>query len=134
MATTHDYDQDDDPETTSRKPRGSRKASAFAGAGAGLSTAAILDIVERLGLVDLIVDRLKVRLEDVDIDELIDEVAEYLRRNPEVLVVSLGAVTIAAGALVYLNRRNDGRSRSERSSSSGSTKLHASSGSSSRKR
>ena len=45
------------------------------------------------------------RLEDVDIDDLIDEVGNYLRKNPEVLVVSLGAVTIAAGALVFLNRR-----------------------------
>lgn len=71
----------------------------------GLSTAAILDIVERLGLVDLIVDRLKARLDDVDTDQIIDEVADYLKKNPEVLVVSLGAVTIAAGALVYLNRR-----------------------------
>lgn len=134
MATTHDYDEDDDRETTSRRPRGGRKSAAFSGAGAGLSTAAILDIVERLGLVDLIVDRMKARLEDVDIDDLIDEVADYLRRNPEVLVVSLGAVTIAAGALVYLNRRNDGGSRSERSSSAGSTKSHASPSGSSRRR
>ena len=74
-------------------------------AAAGLSGAAILDIVERLGLVDLIVDRLKARLDDVDTDQVIDDVADYLKRNPEVLVVSLGAVTIAAGALVYLNRR-----------------------------
>jgi hypothetical protein len=71
----------------------------------GLSTAAILDIVDRLGLVDLIVDRLKARLDDVDTDQIIDEIADYLKKNPEVLVVSLGAVTIAAGALVYLNRR-----------------------------
>ena len=74
-------------------------------AAAGLSGAAILDIVERLGLVDLIVDRLKARLDDVDTDQVIDDVADYLKPNPEVLVVSLGAVTIAAGALVYLNRR-----------------------------
>jgi excinuclease UvrABC helicase subunit UvrB len=71
----------------------------------GLSTATILDIVDRLGLVDLIVDQLKVRLEKVDIDDVLDEIADYLKKNPEVLVVSLGAVTIAAGALVYLNRR-----------------------------
>ena len=71
----------------------------------GLSTATILDIVDRLGLVDLIVDRLKARLEEVDVDQILDEIADYLKKNPEVLVVSLGAVTIAAGALVYLNRR-----------------------------
>ncbi len=104
MATTHRHDEHDDRETSSRRSRGSARKSAFAGAGAGLSTAAILDIVERLGLVDLVVDRLKARVEDVDIDDLIDEIADYLRRNPEVLVVSLGAITIAGGALVYLNR------------------------------
>ncbi len=75
------------------------------GGAAGLSPTAILDIVERLGLVDILIDRVKQRLEDVDIDDLIDEVGNYLRKNPEVLVVSLGAVTIAAGALVFLNRR-----------------------------
>jgi hypothetical protein len=85
-----------------RRPAGGGRRGAAA---AGLSTAAILDIVERLGLVDLIVDRLKQRLEDVDIDQVIDDIADYLKKNPEVLVVSLGAVTIAAGALVYLNRR-----------------------------
>jgi hypothetical protein len=107
MATRQrpDDDEDDDRGTTSRsssKSSGSRRRSSSA---AGLSTAAILDIVERLGLVDLIVDRLKARLDDVDTDQILDEVADYLKKNPEVLVVSLGAVTIAAGALVYLNRR-----------------------------
>ncbi len=53
----------------------------------------------------MIVDRIKTRLEEVDVDQVLDDVADYLKRNPEVLVVSLGAVTIAAGALVYLNRR-----------------------------
>lgn len=109
MATRqHDLDdEDDDRPATSRSSRGGsrKRSSAAAGAAAGLSTAAILDIVERLGLVDLIVDRLKARLDDVDTDQIIDEIADYLKKNPEVLVVSLGAVTIAAGALVYLNRR-----------------------------
>ncbi len=107
MATRHrpDDDEDDDRGNTTRsssKGGGSRRRS---GTAAGLSTAAILDIVDRLGLVDLIVDRLKARLDDVDTDQIIDEIADYLKKNPEVLVVSLGAVTIAAGALVYLNRR-----------------------------
>lgn len=102
-----DDDEDDDRATGSRsssKGGGARRRPGTL-AGAGLSTAAILDIVERLGLVDLIVDRLKARLDEVDTDQLLDEVADYLKKNPEVLVVSLGAVTIAAGALVYLNRR-----------------------------
>ncbi|GAC1436334.1 MAG: hypothetical protein NVSMB68_08380 [Thermoanaerobaculia bacterium] len=110
MATRQNRDEEDDNRgNTSRSSRGSgassKRTSAISGAAAGLSTAAILDIVERLGLVDLIVDRLKLRLEEVDTDQVIDEVADYLKKNPEVLVVSLGAVTIAAGALVYLNRR-----------------------------
>jgi hypothetical protein len=111
MATRQrpDDDEDDDRGTTSRSSSKSgssrRRSSGLGAAGAGLSTAAILNIVERLGLIDLIVDRLKARLEDVDTDQIIDEVADYLKKNPEVLVVSLGAVTIAAGALVYLNRR-----------------------------
>jgi len=90
--------------STTSEGGGSRKRGRGLAA-QGLSTATILDIVDRLGLVDLIVDRLKARLDDVDTDQIIDEVGDYLKKNPEVLVVSLGAVTIAAGALVYLNRR-----------------------------
>lgn len=110
MATRQrtDDEEDDDRETSrSRSSTGTsrRRPGAASSIAAGLSGAAILDIVERLGLVDLIVDRLKARLEEVDTEQLLDEVGEYLKKNPEVLVVSLGAVTIAAGALVYLNRR-----------------------------
>lgn len=71
----------------------------------------MLDIVDRLGLVDMAVGQVKGRLEEVDVDELLDDVGDYLKKNPEVLVVSLGAVTIAAGALVYLNKRNKSGSR-----------------------
>ncbi len=115
-----EYDADE-RQTSSRSTKSARRPprssgrSAMSGAAAGLSTAAILDIVERLGLVDMVVDRLKARLEEVDIDDLIDEIGNYLKRNPEVLVVSLGAVTIAAGALVYLNRRSSSTARARRS-------------------
>ncbi len=107
MATRqhHTEEDDDDRGTTARAGRTAGGGRRRAGAAAGLSTAAVLDIVERLGLVDMIVDRIKARLEEVDVDQVLDDVADYLKRNPEVLVVSLGAVTIAAGALVYLNRR-----------------------------
>jgi hypothetical protein len=111
MATA--YEEADDRGTS----RGTRKSSTTGtrsrtsagarGAAAGLSTAAMFEIVERLGLVDMVVDRIKARLEEVDVDDLLDDIGDYLKRNPEVLVVSLGAVTIAAGALVYLNKRND---------------------------
>ena len=110
--TTDDENDDREPTTSSysRSARASRSRtsarSANLGTGAaGLSAATILDIVERLGLIDLIVDRIKARVEEVDADQLIDDIADYLRKNPEVLVVALGAVTIASGALVYLNRR-----------------------------
>ena len=96
---------------TSKKGAKGRKDSSSSGSSkslaSSLSTAGMLDIVDRLGLVDLAVGQVKSRLEDLDVDEVIDEVGDYLKRNPEVLVVSLGAVTIAAGALVYLNKRNE---------------------------
>jgi hypothetical protein len=81
-----------------------------------LSTAALLDIVERLGVVDMVAERVKDRLDEVDIDALIDDVGEYIRKNPEVLVVSLGAVTIATGAAVYLNKKKTTRRPSSSSS------------------
>jgi len=107
MATKHQSNEGKDRGTSSSSRSGGSRSRRRRGglASSGLSTAAILDIVDRLGLVDLIVDRLKTRLEDVDTDQIIDEIGDYLKKNPEVLVVSLGAVTIAAGALVYLNRR-----------------------------
>lgn len=112
-----DEEEDNDRETTTSSSRSSRGgggsrggtrrsgSAAVGGAAAGLSAATILDIVERLGVIDMIVDRVKARIEEVDADQLIDDIADYLRKNPEVLVVALGAVTIASGALVYLNRR-----------------------------
>ena len=96
----------------------SRKKSSGGGRGGGagtlrnvVTTAAatetIIDLVSRLGLVDIIIGRLKSKLEETDVDELFDEVADYLKRNPEVLVVSLGAVTVATGLLVWLNSRKE---------------------------
>ena len=71
------------------------------------ATETIIDLVSRLGLVDIVVGRLKSKLEETDIDDLFEEVADYLKRNPEVLVVSLGAVTVATGMLVWLNSRKE---------------------------
>lgn len=84
---------------------GSALRSVVAGAAGAASTEALLDLVEKLGLVDLVVGRVRSRIEDTDIDEVVDEVSDYLRRNPEVLVVTLGAVTVATGLLVWLNNR-----------------------------
>ena len=107
---TANYEEADDRGTTSRRSPASsnRGASRARRAGASaLNTAALFDIVDRLGVVDLVVDRVKNRLEEVEIDDVLDEIGDYLKRNPEVMVVALGAITIAAGALVYLNKRND---------------------------
>jgi uncharacterized membrane protein len=75
--------------------------------GAAGGTDGLLDLVERLGLVDVVLGRVKSRIEETDVDEVLEDVADYLRRNPEVLVVSLGAVTIATGLLVWLNNRRE---------------------------
>lgn len=83
------------------------------------STDALLELVEKLGLVDLIVTRVKSKIEDVDLDELFDEVTDYLRRNPEVLVVSLGAVTVATGLVVWLNNRREWNGLDRRQSQMG---------------
>ena len=71
------------------------------------ATDTIIDLVSRLGLVDIVIGRLKSKLEETDLDELFEEIGDYLKRNPEVLVVSLGAVTVATGLLVYLNSRRE---------------------------
>jgi hypothetical protein len=75
--------------------------------GSGAATDTLIDLVERLGLVDMVVGRVKSRIEETDVDEVLEEATEYLRRNPEVLVVTLGAVTIATGLLVWLNSRRE---------------------------
>ncbi|HVG24358.1 MAG TPA: hypothetical protein VND45_09415 [Thermoanaerobaculia bacterium] len=71
------------------------------------ATETIIDLVSRLGLVDIVVGRMKSKLEETDLDDLFDEVADYLKRNPEVLVVSLGALTVATGMLVWLQARKE---------------------------
>ena len=121
MATATYEEAGDRGTSSSRRTGGSRSSSSFSGAASVLNTAALLDIVERLGVVDMVVDRIKGRLEEVDLDDLLDEAGDYLKRNPEVLVVSLGAITIAAGALVYLNKRSGGGSSTRRTSGSASS-------------
>ena len=84
---------------------GARKLGGIATTAAATGT--LVDLVERLGLVDIVMGRLKARIEETDVDELFDEVADYMRRNPEVLVVTLGAITAATGLLVWLNSRRE---------------------------
>ena len=71
------------------------------------SADSLLDLANRLGLADLVIGQVKAKIEGTDVDEVLDEVTDYLRRNPEVLVVTLGAVTIATGLVVWLNNRRE---------------------------
>jgi hypothetical protein len=90
----------------SRKSGGTVSAirKTAAGLGGAVSSDTLIDLVSRLGLLDIAVDKIRTRLEQADVDEILDDVADYLRRNPEVLVVLLGTVTVAAGMIVYLER------------------------------
>ncbi|HEV7768035.1 MAG TPA: hypothetical protein VGQ76_23735 [Thermoanaerobaculia bacterium] len=110
-------------ETSERKAPARKKANTAKGpkavlrsvVGTGIAGDTLIDLVERLGIVDVIISRVKARIDEADFDDVIDEVTDYLRRSPEVLVVSLGAVTVAAGLMVWLNSRRewDGDERRE---------------------
>lgn len=104
--------------TTTRKKKSSAKHS-LRNVTPAVATDTLVDLVQRLGLVDIVVGRLKARIDETDTDELFDEVTEYMRRNPEVLVVTLGAITVATGLLVWLNKRQewDGSERRVRQAS-----------------
>lgn len=90
---------------TKKKTAGASALRNVAMAAAG--TDGLLELIERLGVVDIVLGRLKSRLEETDLDELFDEVKDYLKRNPEVLVISLGTLTIATGLMVWLNARRE---------------------------
>lgn len=75
--------------------------------GGAIGADTLIDLVEKLGLVDIVVSRVKSRLEETDLDELLEDVTDYMKRNPEVLVVSLGALTVATGLVVFLNSRRE---------------------------
>ena len=77
-----------------------------------------IDIIQRLGLVDMAVNRLRARIEATDIDSAIDDAIDYLRRNPEMIVVALGTLTVAVGAVVFLAAPDEERrpARSARTS------------------
>ena len=81
----------------------------------------IIEIIERLGLMDVVLGRVKSRIEEVDLDEILDDATDYLRRNPEVLVVTLGAVTVATGLLVWLNNRREWDGSERRNAAGGGT-------------
>jgi hypothetical protein len=105
MATSSESRTDIDVTPVRRAGRGARPLRT--GGRTAVTTDTILDLVDRLGLVDLVVSRVRTRLEDVDFDEILDELGHYVRRNPEVLVVALATVTVSAGLIVYLNQKRD---------------------------
>jgi hypothetical protein len=74
-------------------------------AAAALSPDVILELIDKLGVKDLAVGHLRSRLENIDFDSVLDDAVAYLRRNPEVLVAILGAVTVTAGLIVFLEAR-----------------------------
>jgi hypothetical protein len=90
-----------------KKSGASALKSVVAAAAGTAGTEGLIDLIEKLGLVDIVVGRIKSRIEETDLDELFDEVGDYLKRNPEVLVVSLGALTVVTGILVFLNSRRE---------------------------
>lgn len=87
---------------SNKTARAIRKTAA--GLGGAVSSDTVIDLVQRLGLLDLAVDKIRARLEQADLDDILDDATDYLRRNPEVVVVLLGTITVAAGMIVYLER------------------------------
>ncbi|MBV9496121.1 MAG: hypothetical protein JOZ54_17875 [Acidobacteria bacterium] len=85
-----------------REPSSLKKTAAKA-----VTPETLIDLVQRLGVVDIVIDRLRARLESTDVDNLLDEIGDYIRRHPEVIVVGMATLTVAAGAVVFLSRYND---------------------------
>ncbi|HJW95437.1 MAG TPA: hypothetical protein VJ901_17600 [Thermoanaerobaculia bacterium] len=77
-------------------------------AAAALSPDAIMELIDKLGVKDLVVGHLRTRLENIDFEAWLDDAVDYVRRNPEVLVAVLGAVTVTAGLIVFLEARRSG--------------------------
>lgn len=130
---------DKEGSSSSKKKRsGSSSASSSGGSTASVlrnvvagaaSTDALIDLVEKLGIVDLVIGRLKSRIEETDLDELFDDISDYLKRNPEVLVVSLGTMTVATGILVWLNSRREWNGEERRTTLGGESDSPSSSAS-----
>ncbi len=92
------------------------------------SADSLLDLANRLGLADIVIGQVKAKIEDTDVDDVLDDVTDYLRRNPEVLVVTLGAVTIATGLVVWLNNRREWDGNERRNTGSSPRPVSASPG------
>lgn len=90
-----------------KKKSGARAKGVLRSVVGSASADSLIDLANRLGIADLVIGQVKAKIEGTDVDEVLDDVTDYLRRNPEVLVVTLGAVTIATGLVVWLNHRRE---------------------------
>lgn len=77
------------------------------GVAGAMSTEGLLDLAQKLGLTDILTRQIKDKIQEQDFEELAHDAREYLSRNPEVLVISLGALTIATGMVVWLHQRRE---------------------------
>lgn len=75
---------------------------------------AAANLIDKLGLMDLILPAVRSRLKRIDTEAVIDDVFEYVQRNPEILVVIFGSLTITSGLIVYLVRRAEEEERQQR--------------------
>lgn len=89
---------------SSAQSRRRTSGGGFKKAASAVSPETILDLVERLGLIDVVLGKVKSRIEETDLDDLVDDIGRYMRRNPEVIVFVLGAATLVAGAIVFVGR------------------------------
>jgi hypothetical protein len=78
---------------------------------AGLDAAAA--VIERLGVLDMVVPPIRSRLERIDTEELMDNAVNAIRRTPEILVVLLGSLTVTTGLIVYFIERTAQQEREE---------------------
>lgn len=102
------------PETDDAVPRrGGRGNNRGGGRARGakaapaITTDRLISLIEGLGLVDMLTNQIRTRLENVDLDDVFRDIGWYMRRYPEVLVVALATITVSSALIVYLNSRTD---------------------------
>lgn len=111
--TASDNERESNSGGSSRKS-GRGSTSVKRAAASAVSADTVLDIVDRLGLIDLVIGKMRTRLDDIEFDDLFDEAGDYLRKNPDILVVVLAGITVTAGAVVFLQSRREQREEEER--------------------
>ena len=67
----------------------------------------VLNLIGQLGLTDLVMSRVRARIKETDVDDLLDDALAYLKRKPEVLVGLLAVTTMAAGVALFLKSGDD---------------------------